>query len=182
MNERGFFDLPAPLFDAIDRTLALALPDVARVLVYAVIAAWLSMWLYARVSPQRRLHAVRRALRRSQRRMLDDDIEFSELMRRSRHSLCLGGRQVWMILGPSLLVALPLLFLLCWMSNRFDARLPPTGTAISVCTTPSTAIIDVVPAQNAADAQGCRSVMWPSPKQPIVLSDTRHTLLQLPFT
>ena len=82
----GFFDLAAPAFDAVDGALAGLLPPFARAVFYAIAAAWLSMWMYRHVSPQRRLRAVRRLTRSAQRRMLDDDIELDELMRRWREA------------------------------------------------------------------------------------------------
>jgi hypothetical protein len=185
MNRSGVFDLAAPLFDAIDNTLGLALPTWMRVLLYALFAAWLSMWLYARLSPQRRLHAVRRSLRATQRRMLDDDIEFDEVLRRSRRSLGLASAQVWMTLWPTLLIAIPLLFLLSWMSNRFDAQLPASGVAVALCVVPPSMAASLQSSQTDSkpviDDGGCRQLQWPDAASPIMFSDGRQKLLQLPL-
>jgi hypothetical protein len=183
MNGVGFFDLAAPLFDAIDRTLAQTLPDLARVLLYAALAAWLSMVLYKWVSPQRRLRAVQRMTRRVQRSMLADDIEFDELMRRARRSLVLGSRQIWMTLWPTFLTALPLLFLLSWMSNRFDARLPSAGAPFKLCVLPASAgsLLQSSARLSPADDAGCHTLTWPQMLSSEVLSDGQHDLLTLPI-
>ena len=185
MNNHGVFDLPAPVFDALDRLLSVALPDLARVLFYAMLAAYLSMWMYARISPQRRLHAVRRLLRSAQRRMLTDDLEFGEMLRRSGSTLLLAGQQVWMTLWPSLLIALPLLFLLSWMSNQFDAVLPQEGASIRLCVTPHSAAADLQSTSMdlaAPDASGCRLQPWPSVHRPLVLRASASDLTTLPLT
>ncbi len=186
MSDAGFFDLAAPLLDGIDRLLATALPVLARVLLYAVLAAWLGMWLYARLSRQRRLQALRRRLRASQQQMLVDDIGFGELLRRSGHSLRLGAAQVWMTLWPSLLVALPLLFLLSWMSNQFDAAQPAPDELVSICVEPHAVAAKLqargVNWMGAPDAAGCRQLRWPKsqPGAALVANDT--ALIELPLT
>lgn len=185
MNDPGLFDLAAPLFDLIDRGLAMLLPTLARVLLYAALAAWLGMWMYARLSPQRRLQRLRRRMRASQRLMLDDDIDFSELLRRSTHSLRLGGAQVWMTLWPSLLVAVPLLFLLSWMSNRFDTVQPVPGAAVSICVVPVSAIAELQASGlhwiDAADNPGCRQLTWPQGDAHGVLLENDHELVAVPL-
>lgn len=185
MSDAGFFDLAAPLLGRIDVVLAIALPALARVLLYAVLAAWLGMWLYARLSPQRRLQALRRRLRASQQRMLDDDIAFGELLRRSGHSLRLGGAQVWMTLWPSLLVAVPLLFLLSWMSNRFDSVHPIPGTIVAVCVEPLAAAANLhargLEWSKGVDNAGCRPVAWPRSDAGAALVANGVVLIELPL-
>ena len=60
----GWFDLPAPLFDLVDRALAAAVPGVLRVTLYGLAISYLGMVLYARLSNQQRLRAVQRLTRR----------------------------------------------------------------------------------------------------------------------
>ncbi len=131
------------------------------------------------------LRALRRRLRASQRLMLDDDIDFTELLRRSTHSLRLGRAQVWMTLWPSLLVAIPLLFLLSWMSNRFDTVQPVPAAAVAIRVIPVSAISELKASGlnwiDAADNAGCRQLTWPQGDAHGVLLENDHKLVAVPL-
>ena len=55
----GLLDLPAPLFDWVDNRLLSMLPPLARIVLWAVVAAVASLAIYRLFSPQRRIAALK---------------------------------------------------------------------------------------------------------------------------
>jgi len=51
----GLFDLPAPLFSAFDGVLGMALPPVLRLVIWGILAGWLTMVVYRRLSNQEKI-------------------------------------------------------------------------------------------------------------------------------
>src|SRR5688500_20323135 len=82
----GLLDLPAPLFDFVDRSLLGALPPLARLILWAIAGAAVSLTLYRWLSPQRRIAAAKAAALDARRRLNahDGDLESAlPLMRQS---------------------------------------------------------------------------------------------------
>ena len=178
----GLLDLPAPLFDAVDALLrTLHLPDVVRIVLYAVASAWLSMWLYRRCSDQNRLADLHQEIRRTQREMAAHEGEFAELNRLIRRNLALTLRHLALTLRPALLASFPLLFVLPWLSNAFSVAAP--AASLHVCAEPAAAAPQVHWTAQARDAgEGCWDVDT-TPDARATLQDTRGTpLLTLPQT
>ena len=163
----GWLDWPAPLFDLIDRALASAMPDVLRVILYGLGVSYLGMVMYARLSNQPRLRAVKRLTRRVRSHLHDPDIEFSALLAASRRSLALSLRHLGLVLLPSLVTLLPLLFVLPWLSNRFGSELPEPGTTLTWCVLPVERAAEVRIGDAMPDAQGCARAPWPEQPTPI---------------
>lgn len=169
----GLFDLPAPLFDAVDSMLEYAhLPAVLRVALYACACAWIGMYLYRRYSDQPRLTLLRDDVARTQRALALHDGDFSELRVLIRHNLRLSVRQLGLTLRPALIASLPLLFVLPWLSNRFAIEPPAAGARVEACIQPPDAAPTVrwpAAADARASAAGCWTVAWPAPDSAIDL-------------
>lgn len=131
----GLFDLPSPLFDAIDAALAAPhLPAVVRISIYAVASAAVSMLAYRRWSNQPLLNDLSGEIRELQQRLLADNGSYAQTQALIVRNLALSLRKLGLTLGPALLASLPMLFVLPWVSNRFD--LSPAHS-VTVCATPS---------------------------------------------
>ena len=175
----GWFDLPAPLFDLVDRALAAAVPGVLRVTLYGLAISYLGMVLYARLSNQQRLRAVQRLTRRVRARLHDPDIEFDALLAASKRSLVLSLRHLGLVLLPSLVTLLPLLFVLPWLSNRFGSELPAPGTSLTWCVHPIERAVDVRIGNAVLDDHGCVQAPWPERAMPITLRG--ETIAEAPW-
>jgi hypothetical protein len=170
----GLLDLPAPLFQALDDVFAfLHVPGVLRVVAYATVCAWLGMRLYGRFSDQPRLTELRGEVVRSQRALALHDGDFAALRPLIRQNLRLSLRQLGLTLRPALLASLPLLFVLPWLSNRFQFDAPVSGAAVSVCAQPAAAATSLhwqSAIMHAAGEPGCWILNWPD-------ADTQATLV-----
>jgi hypothetical protein len=160
----GILDLPAPLLDVVDASLAwLHIPIVLRIALYAAGSAYLGMILYRRFSNQSELATVRENVARTQRALSAHDGEFSQLAPLIRENLAATLRQLALTIRPAVLASLPLLFVLPWMSNRFDYRSPVPGDIVRICARPATAaarIRSLSPDSTVDLIDGCADARW----------------------
>ncbi|GAB4169102.1 MAG: hypothetical protein Kow0020_02770 [Wenzhouxiangellaceae bacterium] len=179
-REYGWLEWPAPLFDRIDRTLSRFLPVWARLVFWALLSGWLTMWIYRVVSNQARLNQVRLESRAMRRRIRDYDGAFGELLPLVTANLGLALKHLQLALGPALLAGLPVLFVLVWVSVAYGVRMPIPGqpVAVSVHTSEDVDATGWQWAGTAAEAgEHDDSVTrwridWPRPDRPARLIDT----------
>ncbi len=124
----GLFDLPAPLFTTIDGVLGMALPPVARLVFWGILAGWLTMMVYRRLSNQEKIGELKAQQKGQQKKIAEFDGEFEELMPLIRHTLALGFKQLGLALGPALLSTVPVLFLIVWVAGAFGNEAPAAGS------------------------------------------------------
>jgi len=157
----ALLDLPAPLFGAIDATLAFA-PAALRIALYACACAWSGMVLYRRTSDQARLRELVGAVTQSQRALAAHEGDFAELRALIRRNFTLTLRRLWLTTRPALVASLPLLFALPWLSDRFSCNSPAALQTIHACVTPATAATRLHWTTPTATAEpGCWRVTWP---------------------
>lgn len=128
----GIFDLPSPVLSWIDGQLMAFLPPVAKLLLWAAIAALGSMELYRVLSPQRRIRALEVALRDTQRSVGNHEGSFADGWWLIRAMLGLAFRRVLLVLPATLIASLPLLVLIVWLDSAYGSTFPPPGESISV--------------------------------------------------
>ena len=151
----GLFDLPAPLFSLIDGVLETLLPSVARLILWGILAGWISMLVYRWLSNQEKIAALKSLQQLQQKQIAEFDGEFAELLPLIRRTLALGFRQLGLALGPALLASLPALFIIIWVAGAFGYRAPLAGEEISLRAEPgSNGIHWSPPAQTQATANG----------------------------
>ena len=182
MMHLGLLDLPAPVLDFVDGILAtIHVPAVARLMIYGGIGGWLSMLLYRRTSPQQRLTALRAELAQVQAAVIKHDGDFGEMQGLIWRQLSLSLRQLGLTLAPALIGALPLLFSMPWVSNRFELIEPNAGQSTRICTDPIDAAKTLHWPDSIAAEEGCWKISWPQPSSPMALMDTnQRELIALP--
>ena len=82
----GLFDLPGPLFGLIDHFLAMALPAVVRLGLWGVLAGWLTMMVYRRLSNQDKIQALKAEQKFQQKEISEFDGEMRDLFPLIRHT------------------------------------------------------------------------------------------------
>lgn len=182
---RGLLDLPGFLLDPLDQMLALLhVPALLRVFIWGALVGYAGMWIYRRWSPQQRIAELRIELADLQRQLAGYDGEFSGLLRLIRAQLVLAFRQMRLTAGAAFLAAVPILFVLPWLSNTYDGTLPESGTAIHICAKPLAAAhtLHWRNSNAAADIHGCWDVPWPVEGASAQLLEGEHVILQLPMS
>jgi hypothetical protein len=137
----GFFDIPAPLFTALDN-LMYGLPLLPRLLVWATLTAILSMALYWLCSAQDKVGAAKERAITARRKMAGyQGTEFDEMMPLAKESLVASGRHFGIVLWPALLSSLPALAMIVWVSGQFSYTLPQPGDSLEVYTDPAVELV-----------------------------------------
>ncbi len=180
----GFFDLPAPLFGAIDQVLGLALPGVVRLVLWGVLAGWLTMVVYRRLSNQDKIQELKIEQKKQQKIISSFDGEFEELFPVIRHTLALGGRQLGLSLGPALLATIPILFIVVWVAGHFGNEQPLQGTPISIEINQDQVPFERFAWSSPDMAQQTETgwvLNWPSSEQPVSFLQDGESLFELPL-
>lgn len=176
----GLFDLPAPVFGAIDAALALVLPPFLRLAVWAVLAGWLTMFVYGRFSNQEKIGALKILQQQQQKAIAGFDGDFAQLMPLVRHALALGFRQLGLSLGPAMLATVPVLFIVIWVAGEFAYGAPAPGSEVIVRAEPSSAGIEWSPAAGAIGHADGWVIKWPGPDQSLTMNQDGRVVLVLP--
>lgn len=132
----GLFDLPEPLFTALDTRLAAFVPDSLRLVIWALLAAAVSMALYRWLSPQSRIARLKREAAEARRALNEHDGNLDEAAPLMRRMLRLSLLQMGAVTGPAVLASLPILCLLVWLSTAYGYRFPDLGADVPVETRP----------------------------------------------
>lgn len=136
MTAVGLLDLPAPFFDLVDRSLLGALPPLARLIVWAVAAAVLSLALYRWLSPQKRIVEAKASALVARRQLADHDGDFESALPLMRRSMALALRHVGLVLPAALLASLPVLALLVWLDGAYGHGFPDQRQAPAIAVEP----------------------------------------------
>ena len=129
----GFLDLPASLFDLVDRQLLGPIPPPARLILWAIAAAMLSLTIYRLLSPQSRIAETKRAAAEARRRLQRHDGDLETALPLMRRSIGLSLLQTGLVLPAAVVASLPVLALLVWMDGAYGHAFPgPTHAPLVV--------------------------------------------------
>lgn len=115
------------LVTAIDALAAGILPPVVRVAAWGLLSAGVSMWIYAALSPQQRMLAMKQVQKDARKALLEHDGDFKELGVLVRADLMLSLKQIGMALLPFLLSLIPLIFLMIPLTGIYTYPLTSFG-------------------------------------------------------
>ncbi len=177
----GLFDLPAPLFAAIDGVLGMALPPVLRLVFWGILAGWLTMVVYRRLSNQKKIGELKAQQKVQQKKIAEFDGEFEELMPLIRHTLALGFRQLGLALGPALLSAVPVLFLIVWVAGAFGNEAPIAGSMVHISAEPANDDIHWSSITAVEVLEDGWQAKWPGNGQTLTMTDGRQSLVTFPL-
>jgi len=143
----GLFDLPAPVFRLFDALLS-PLPAAARLVVWALIGAALSMWLYKILSPQQKLAETEAAALAARRELNAYDGEFDGAWPLIARVFRTAGSRLWLSLPPAVAASLPLLALVVWLYADYGYRFPNADETTATHTRPGGYEASLVPHQS----------------------------------
>lgn len=132
----GLFDLPAPLFSAVDAAMATFIPATLRLAIWALIAAIGTMYLYKLLSPQTRIGAAKREAKAARKRLNEFDGDFADAGPLIRDQFVTAFKHVGLVVPGTLLAILPLLCLLVWAETYYGQALPEPGATPAITTVP----------------------------------------------
>lgn len=118
----SLLEAPFSFLSVLDQGLARGAPDFLRLMLWATLAAVLSMELYRLLSPQARVRALKIELNDAQREAQAFDGDFADGWPLITGMLRLALRRVWLVLPGTVLACLPLLVLVLWLSDAYAGR------------------------------------------------------------
>lgn len=133
----GLFDLPGPLFTAIDRAMATALSPGWRLACWAALAGAGMLMLYKLLSPQQRIGQAKRVAREARQRLNAFDGELSDAGPLIRAQFVAAFRHLGLVMPGTLLSILPLLTLLVWLDGHYARSYPAADEVPVVKTSPA---------------------------------------------
>lgn len=177
----GLLDLPGPILGAIDDVLGVVLPPLLRLLLWGVVAGWLTMLLYRKFSNQEKIGQLKAEQKVQQKLIAEFDGEFGDLMPLIRKTLGTGFRQLGLAIGPALLATIPVLFLVVWVAGEFAYELPAPGAQIRFEAEPAAADIAFEPPPAAVADESGWTVTWPEADAEVLMTGGERILLRLPL-
>lgn len=135
----GLLNLPAPLFGWIDSLMATVLPPAARLVVWALIGAVVSMWLYYVLTPQVRIGEAKKAAADARQRLNAFDGDFADAGPLIRAQFTTSFKHIGLVLPGTILASLPVLCMLIWMDTAYGHVYPAPGDSPAISATPTTA-------------------------------------------
>jgi hypothetical protein len=175
----GLFDIPAPLYTAIDSLLDF-LPLYPRLLFWACVTGGVSMALYWLCSAQDKVAGAKlRAVAARKQMAAYKGAEFDEMWPLAKESLAASSRHFVVVIVPAILSSLPALTLMIWVSNHFSFRLPTADSAVNLWSIPADSLADLYPAEKPLLGY---TLNWPERDTALpVRAVTGETLLTLPL-
>lgn len=157
----GLFGIPAPLLDRVDLLLGF-LPAGPRLALWGAAAGAASMWLYALISPQRRIAALKREIVVLRGELEGHREDFSAALPLLMRQVRLSMKHVGIALGPAVLAGLPVLAMLAWVPVRHGYDRPDPGTPVLVSVDPAADGLAWEPAGPGPERPGAWRVEWPA--------------------
>lgn len=186
-GSRGYLDVAAPVLSAVDGAALGWAPVALRVVLWSAFAAFVSMLVYRYTSAQGKLAAIKAELVGVRQRLQEFDGEFRQLWPILGRNLALSGKQLGLTFVPAMIATVPVLLVLAWMSNAFDARMPSPGETVRATLVPAESR-SLPPVEwrgfgtTSEIAPGTWSIAWPAANAPLTMLDSDGTrLLELPL-
>lgn len=137
--------MASSFFSMIDGLMA-GIPSPARLVLWALLAAAVSMALYRLASPQAALQDIRRRRVAVQRSLVAYNGPTNEALPMLGESLRLAFAQLLRVLWPTAVAALPVLALILWLDMVYGYRFPAADAPVTIETSPPAAAARLEPA------------------------------------
>lgn len=180
------------LFTTIDGLMAF-LPDWARISVWGLVLGAVTMLLYGWLSPQERIAEVKEKVEEARREMQEyTGKEFAPMWEKIKRTFRLTFRQLRIMLGPTLIAALPVILVLIWMEEDYKYELPEAESTVEATVQPPEALggdpeVEWYPDAHVEQVDtGTVKLKWPKPSwedEPrLVETGSERALVNLPLT
>jgi hypothetical protein len=176
------FDLPAPLFAALDPSLRSLVSPIGALVVWGLLAALVSMGLYRLLSRQRAIEESKAAARAAKHDLRNYDGDFEGLTSLLGQTIAASLRQLRLTLVPALLASLPLISLLVWLDSTYGYRFTAPGTEVALRAQPDTVVLRAqADGSKATTSNNVLKVNWPEEgERLVVFGPEERILLELP--
>lgn len=172
----GVFDLPGLAFSWVDGSVDDLLPAPLRIGLWAMLAGAACMVLYATISNQAELAALKARASDARRALSRYDGDFEGALAIARDNLKISFRRLRLSLVPALTASVPLVLVAVWMDNTFAYERPDSGELVVV-----TAVWPDAAGSGAENKEQHWQVAWPNPGDIVTVKGARgEQVMQFP--
>lgn len=125
------------VFEFIDGLLGAVLPLVLRIGLWGALGGALSMGFYAFLSPQKKIISIKDEMKVLRAKLRNAGDDFQETMAITRKNLSLSLKLLGTVIGPSLLSALPVIFIVIWLGVYHTYQSPQPGAQLLITPEPA---------------------------------------------
>lgn len=174
----GLFDLLTPALMLVDQFLENFLPITALLIFWGLVSALLGVLVFKLTCRFDRLTTIKQQLADAQQTMIDHEGEFSELLPLAWKTIKLSLTRLRITVFPALLSVFAVLFVLVFLSNRYDAMEPEAGAEITYSIS---ATEDPWYWENPSTGDRSQTLVWPTEGQTLILTNGTEQVLSAPF-
>lgn len=159
-----------PVLNAVDAWLANGLPLVVRIGFWGALAGIAAMWIYAALSDQKAILALKQKSKDLRQQMLDPSLEkFSEFLNLSKENFKISFSLLGKVMGPVFLAAVPVLVTAFWLDTFHGYSLPKNSQPVALTLVPVSADFQIDPPELlSAQNNGAISLRAPlKPSDPV---------------
>jgi len=134
----GFFDWLTPILNWFDDLISPVIPLTFILIIWALISALLGVLTFRKLCQFDRLTDTKTQLKSAQQTMIDHDGDFADLLPLAWQNIKLSLKRMGITLWPALTSIIPVMFILVFLSNRYDLQAPAQGMLVPYTVTAET--------------------------------------------
>jgi hypothetical protein len=115
---------PFSIFGLIDSLMAHAVPLVIRLILWGAASGIIAIVIYAKIAPQKRIAKLKKNSRCLRKELKNLDLEFKDFYSLSIRNLKNSLEQLFLVIGPAIASAIPVLIVAIWLHLYFGYASP----------------------------------------------------------
>jgi len=181
----GFFDLLSPIFNAFDNIISPFTNDLVRITWWALISALVTSIVFKKLSNPKKITSLKVDLKAKQKELNDHDGDFSELKGLAVETMKLSIKRMGLTFLPAMLASIPIIFVLTYLSNRYDLDEPNAGDVVPLNivwedqSVPSQ--LSIQRGDMTLQTENIKSLNWPESDQTIRLQEGNKAVVTFPI-
>jgi len=181
----AFFDILTPVLSLFDDMIEPFTNAFIRLVFWAGIAASISSVIFKKLSNPKKISALKVKLKIMQDQLNQHEGEFTELKKLAINTIKLSMERMVLTFIPALLASVPVIFLLTYLSNRYELQQPTAQEVVPITINwenlDTNNTVSVFNGNVLIKREDVRSIIWPEKDQVFRLIDNTTNLEVLMF-
>ncbi|MBL4659313.1 MAG: hypothetical protein JKY19_03080 [Alcanivoracaceae bacterium] len=171
----AFFDIFAPVLSLFDDMIEPFTSTFIRLVFWAYIAAMISSVIFKRLSNPEKINALKIKLKAMQDQLNQHEGEFAELKDLAVNTIKLSMKRMVLTFIPALLASIPVIFLLTYLSNRYELHEPVVNEVVPININweklDANNTVSIFKRDELIKKENINSISWPEKNQILNLID-----------
>ena len=181
----ALFDILAPVLSLFDDMIEPFTSVLIRLAFWACIAALISSVVFKKLSNPEKINALKIKLKIMQDQLNQHDGEFAELKDLAINTIKLSLKRMVLTFIPALLASVPIIFLLTYLSNRYELHEPAVNEVVQITINweklDANNTVSIFNRDKLIKKQNVNSITWPEKNQVLRLIDNTTDIEVLIF-